>query len=104
VPSISILAEPTVALVDTVVDRKGTRAVAEAYLSYLYSPEGQDVIARHYYRPRDPGAMAKYRSQYPDVKLFTIDGVFGGWKKAQPRFFGDHGIFDQIYTPGEDRG
>jgi sulfate transport system substrate-binding protein len=103
VPSISILAEPTVAVVDTVVDRKGTRAVAEAYLKYLYTPEGQDVIARNYYRPRDPKVLAKYASQYPNVKLFTIGDVFGGWPKVQARFFGDNGVFDEIYAPGKGR-
>jgi sulfate transport system substrate-binding protein len=103
VPSISILAEPTVAVVDTVVDRKGTRAVAEAYLKYLYSPEGQDVIAKNYYRPRDAQVAAKYASQYPDVKLFTVGDVFGGWPKAQERFFGDGGVFDEIYAPGKGR-
>ncbi len=97
VPTISILAEPTVALVDTVVDRKGTRAVAKAYLEYLYSPVGQDIVAKHYYRPRDPEVSARYREQYPEIRLFTIGDVFGGWNKAQEEHFNDGGLFDQIY-------
>ncbi|HLT91871.1 MAG TPA: sulfate ABC transporter substrate-binding protein [Woeseiaceae bacterium] len=97
VPSISILAEPTVAVVDTVVDRKGTRAVAQAYLEYLYSPVGQEVVAKHYYRPRDPEVAARYREQYPDIRLFGIDEVFGGWNKVQAEHFDDGGIFDRIY-------
>lgn len=97
VPSISILAEPTVAVVDTVVDRKGTRAIAKAYLEYLYSPVGQEIVAKHYYRPRDPDVAARYREQYPKLSLFTIDEVFGGWNKAQSTHFDDGGVFDQIY-------
>jgi len=100
VPSVSILAEPPVALVDTVARRKGTTAVAEAYLEYLYSPAAQDVIGKHFYRPSDPAALEKYRSQFADVKLFTIDEVFGGWKKAQAVHFVDGGVFDQLYQPG----
>jgi sulfate/thiosulfate-binding protein len=100
-PSQSILAEPPVAVVDANVDKHGTRAVAEAYLSYLYSPEGQDVVARNYYRPRDAAALAKYSSQFPKITLFTEATVFGSWKKVQKDFFGDGGIFDQIYkAPG----
>jgi sulfate transport system substrate-binding protein len=98
VPSVSILAEPTVAVVDTVVDRKQTRKAAEAYLAYLYTPEGQDIVARHFYRPRDPSVLQRYASQYPHLNLFTIGDLFGGWAKAQPRFFDDGGIFDQIYA------
>jgi len=98
VPSISILAEPTVAVVDTVVDRKGTRAVAEAYLRHLYSPEGQEIIARNHFRPRDPEVAARYADRYPEVELFTIDDVFGGWQAAQARHFADGGVFDRIYT------
>ncbi|HWM29902.1 MAG TPA: sulfate ABC transporter substrate-binding protein, partial [Woeseiaceae bacterium] len=90
-------AEPTVAVVDTVVDRKGTRAVARAYLEYLYTPEGQDIVARNYFRPRDPEVTARYAEQYPDVSLFTIDDVFGGWSKAQAEHFNDGSVFDQIY-------
>src|SRR5690606_4117970 len=97
IPSVSILAEPTVAVVDTVVDRKGTRALARAYLEYLYTPEGQDIVARHYFRPRDPEIAARYAEQYPEVRLFTIDDVFGGWLKAQAEHFDDGGLFDQIY-------
>ncbi|HET6628210.1 MAG TPA: sulfate ABC transporter substrate-binding protein [Woeseiaceae bacterium] len=97
VPSISILAEPTVAVVDTVVDRKGTRAVAQAYLEYLYSPAGQDLVAGHYYRPRDAQVMARYHDQFPELRLFSIDNAFGGWKNAQEKHFNDGGIFDRIY-------
>ena len=103
VPSVSILAEPPVALVDTVVDKKGTRAVAKAYLEFLYSPVGQDLAAKHYYRPRDAQVAAKYAKQFPQVKLFTIDEVFGGWGKAQRQHFDDGGLFDQIYAPGAGR-
>jgi sulfate/thiosulfate-binding protein len=97
VPSISILAEPTVAVVDKVVLRKGTREVATEYLKYLYSKEGQEIIAKNYYRPRDPEIAAKYASQYPKLELVTI-ADFGGWEKAHPLHFGDKGIFDQIYS------
>jgi len=97
-PSVSILAEPPVALVDKVVDRKGTRAVAQAYLEYLYSPEGQDIAGQNYYRPIDPKAAAKYEKQFPKVELFSIDQLFGGWDKAQKTHFADGGVFDQIYT------
>ena len=97
-PSVSILAEPPVAVVDKVVDRKGTRAVAQAYLEYLYSPEGQDIAGQNYYRPIDPKAAAKYDKQFPKVELFTIDQLFGGWDKAQKTHFADGGVFDQIYT------
>ena len=97
-PSLSILAEPTVAVVDKVVDKHGTRKVAEAYLNYLYSPEGQDIIGKNFYRPRDQAAAEKYGKQFAPVKLFTIDEVFGGWEKAQKAHFDDGGVFDQIYT------
>ncbi|PKQ06125.1 MAG: sulfate transporter subunit [Alphaproteobacteria bacterium HGW-Alphaproteobacteria-11] len=101
VPSISILAEPPVALADKNADRKGSRKVAEAYLNYLYSPEGQRLAARHYYRPREAQhAAAEDIARFPEVKLFTIDDKFGGWVKAQPEHFGDGGVFDQIYQPG----
>jgi sulfate/thiosulfate transport system substrate-binding protein len=100
VPSVSIVAEPPVAVVDTVAARKGTKAVAEAYLSYLYSPEGQDIAAKHFYRPSDPAAAAKHAASFPKVNLFTIDQVFGGWQQAQKKHFADGGIFDQIYRPG----
>ncbi|MFZ5510185.1 MAG: sulfate ABC transporter substrate-binding protein [Pseudomonadota bacterium] len=95
-PSISILAEPPVTVVDKVVNRKGTRKVAEAYLQYLYSEEGQDIAGRHYYRPRDARAATKYAKTFPKVNLFTIDEVFGGWQKAQKTHFADGGVFDQI--------
>jgi sulfate transport system substrate-binding protein len=99
VPPFSILAEPPVAVVDKVVDRKGTRAVAEAYLRFLYTPEGQALAARHYYRPRDPAALAKAPVRFAPLQLVTIDGVFGGWAKAQKTHFADGGIFDRIYEP-----
>ncbi|MDC7718563.1 sulfate ABC transporter substrate-binding protein [Vogesella sp. DC21W] len=98
VPSISILAEPSVSVVDKVVDKRGTRKVAEAYLQYLYSPEGQELAAANYYRPRDPNVAAKYAGKFAKVKLFTIDQVFGGWAKAQKVHFDDGAIFDQIIT------
>jgi sulfate/thiosulfate transport system substrate-binding protein len=97
VPSLSILAEPTVSLVDKVVDKRKTRIVAQAYLEYLYSEEGQKIAAKHFYRPHSPTAAAKYASQFPQINLFTIDEVFGGWQKAQKTHFADGGIFDQIY-------
>ena len=100
VPSISILAEPPVAVVDKVVDKKGTRAVAEAYLQFLYSPEGQEIAASRHYRPRDPKIAAKYAGTFAAVKLFTIDEAFGGWQNAQKLHFADGGTFDQIYRPG----
>jgi sulfate/thiosulfate-binding protein len=95
-PSLSILAEPPVTIVDKVVDRKGTRKIATAYLEYLYSPEGQEIAGKHYYRPREPKAAAKYANQFAKVKLFTIDQTFGGWQKAQKEHFSDGGTFDQI--------
>ena len=95
-PSVSILAEPPVAIVDKVVDAKGTRNVAEAYLKYLYTPEAQEVIARNYYRPRNPAVAAKYKARFPALQLFTIDRNFGGWAKAQAGHFGDGALFDQI--------
>jgi sulfate transport system substrate-binding protein len=95
-PSVSILAEPTVALVDKVAKKKGTEAVAMAYLEYLYSEEGQDIAGKNFYRPRSEAALAKYASQFSKVDLFTIDDVFGGWQKAQAKHFNDGGIFDQI--------
>ena len=98
VPSISILAEPPVALVDRIVDRKGTRDVATAYLQYLYSPEGQEIAARHHYRPVDPKVAAKVEKQFSKLNLFTIDEVFGGWASAQKTHFADGGTFDQIFT------
>jgi sulfate/thiosulfate-binding protein len=99
VPSVSILAEPPVAVVDRNVDRKGTRPVAQAYLEFLYTPEGQEIAARHYYRPRDPLVAAKHRQVLNlKVNLFTIDEVFGGWTRAQTTHFNDGGVFDRIFT------
>ena len=98
VPSISILAEPTVTLVDKNVDKKGTRSVASAYLDYLYSDEGQDIAGRNYYRPTGEKARTKYASQFPKLTLFTIDQGFGGWTKADKDHFADGASFDQIYT------
>jgi len=100
VPSLSILAEPPVALVDGNVDAKGTRAEAQAYLDFLYTPKAQAIIARHFYRPRNPEAAdPKDIANFPKVELVTIDAVFGGWAKAQPTHFGDGGTFDQLYKP-----
>jgi sulfate transport system substrate-binding protein len=100
VPSLSILAEPPVTVVDRNVDRKGTRKVAEAYLQFLYTEVGQDIIGKHYYRPAvSEAAKAKYAGQFPKINLVTIDEVFGGWSKAQAEHFADGGVFDQIYRP-----
>ncbi len=97
-PSVSIVAEPPVSLVDQNVDEHGTRKVAEEYLTYLYSPQGQEIAARHFYRPRDPSVAAKYAQQFQDIPLLvTVDGLFGGWTKAQATHFADHGTFDRIY-------
>jgi sulfate transport system substrate-binding protein len=96
-PSVSILAEPTVSLVDKVVDKRGTRKIAQAYLEYLYSEEGQEIAARNFYRPRLPAIAAKHAAQFPQLNLFTIDEVFGGWQKAHKTHFADSGVFDQIY-------
>jgi sulfate/thiosulfate-binding protein len=98
-PSLSILAEPPVALVDKVVDRKKTRTIAEGYLNFLYSPLAQGLIGKHHYRPRSPEALAKYAKTLPKIPLVTIDDAFGGWKKAQALHFGNGGIFDKIYSP-----
>lgn len=96
-PSVSILAEPSVAVVDKVVDKRGTRKVATAYLEYWYTPEGQEIAARNFYRPRDEAVLAKYPDRFAKVSLFTIDDVFGGWTKAHETHFKDGGLFDQIY-------
>jgi sulfate transport system substrate-binding protein len=96
-PSVSILAEPPVAIVDKVVDKHGTRRAAEAYLKFLYTPEAQDIVARNYFRPRNAQIAAKYKKQFPNLKLFTIDRNFGGWAKAQALHFRDGGLFDQEY-------
>jgi sulfate transport system substrate-binding protein len=100
VPTTSILAEPPVAIVDKVVDRRGTRAVAQAYLEYLYSPEGQEIAAKWHYRPRDAKVAARHAGEFAKVRLFTIDEAFGGWEKAQATHFADGGVFDRIYAPG----
>jgi sulfate transport system substrate-binding protein len=96
-PSISILAEPPVAVVDKIVDKRGTRLLAQEYLKYLYTADGQAIAAKNYYRPRNKAVAAKYSSVFPNLKLFTIDEVFGGWKQAQKTHFADGGSFDQIY-------
>ena len=98
VPSVSILAEPPVTLIDKVADKRKTLAVAQGYLEYLYSDEGQDIAGKHYYRPTNPKYVEKYAKQFPKVNLFKIDDVFGGWQKAQKEHFSDGGTFDQIYT------
>ena len=100
-PSVSILAEPPVALIDRVVDRRGTRAVAQAYLEYLYSEEGQKIAAKHYYRPCSETMAAQYAAQFPHMELFTFSALFGDWQRAQQIHFQDGGIFDQIYQPGQ---
>lgn len=99
VPPVSILAEPVVTVVDKVVDKRGTRQVAQAYLEFLYTEEAQDIIGANYFRPRSAKAATKYAAQYPKLNLFTIDEVFGGWAKAQATHFKDGGTFDQIYRP-----
>src|SRR5438034_9507197 len=100
IPSISILAEPPVSVVDRVVNKKGTAAVAKAYLEFLYSPEGQEIAARNYYRPRLKTVAGKYAKQFAPVRMFTIDEIAGGWQKAQKKHFDDGGVFDRIYQPG----
>jgi sulfate transport system substrate-binding protein len=99
VPSLSILAEPPVTVVDKVVDKNRTRKVSEEYLKYLYTTQGQELAAKHYYRPTDKKVAAKYAKTFAKVNLFTIDKVFGGWRKAQKTHFADDGTFDQIYRP-----
>ena len=100
-PSSSILAEPPVAVVDKVADKRGTRQVAQAYLEYLYSDEGQDIIAKNYYRPSVDKFARKYAAQFPNIKLFTLDQVAGNWTQAQKTHFADGGVFDQVYAPGK---
>ena len=100
-PTISILAEPPVAVVDKNVDKRGTRKVAEAYLQFLYTDEGQEIIAKNYYRPATEKAAAKYAAQFPKVKLFTLAEIAGNWGEAQKAHFADGGVFDQIYQPGK---
>lgn len=99
-PSISVRAEPPVAVVDSVVEKRGTRTVAEAYLKFLYTPEGQEIAARNYYRPRDPAVLARYAGQFPKLDMASIQD-FGGWGVAQPAYFADGGLFDRIFTPGK---
>ena len=99
VPSVSILAEPPVTVIDKVVDKRGTRKVATAYLEYLYSRVGQELIAKHFYRPRMPEVAKKYADRYPKVELITVDGEFGGWQAAHMRHFAEGGLFDQIFAP-----
>src|SRR6185295_4936790 len=99
-PSLTILAEPPVAVVDKVAAKHKTVQAATAYLQYLYTPEGQEIAARHFYRPRNQAVAAKYAAQFPKVQLFTVDQVFGGWAKAQKTHFADGGVFDQIYGGG----
>jgi sulfate transport system substrate-binding protein len=99
-PSLSILAEPPVAVVDKVAGKHGTKAVAQAYLEYLYTDAGQEIVAKHFYRPRNPAVAAKYASQFPKISLVTVNDVFGGWKKAHETHFADGALFDQIYQPG----
>ena len=99
IPSLSILAEPPVAVVDKVVKKNGTEAVAKAYLEFLYSDEGQEIAGKNFYRPRSEKAAAKYAAQFTQVKLITIDEVFGGWRKAQKTHFDEGGVFDQIFKP-----
>ena len=101
VPSVSILTEPPVTVVDKVVDKHHTRAIAEAYLKELYSAEGQEIAAKNFYRPRNADVAAKYKDQFPAITLFTVDELFGGWAKAQPRHFNDGGLFDKIYKPSK---
>jgi sulfate/thiosulfate-binding protein len=99
-PSISVLAEPPVAWIDKVDRRHGTAAISKAYLEFLYTPAGQEIIAQNFFRPRDKTVAAKYASQFPSLPMLTIDSDFGGWKHAQPKFFADGGVFDKIYQPG----
>jgi sulfate/thiosulfate-binding protein len=96
-PPLSILAEPPLAVVDAVADKKGTREVAEAYLKFWYTKEGQEIAARNFYRPRDPEIEKAHAESFAKVELFTIDAVFGGWTRAQKEHFGEGGVFDQIY-------
>ncbi|HLJ89143.1 MAG TPA: substrate-binding domain-containing protein, partial [Candidatus Angelobacter sp.] len=99
VPPQSILAEPPIAVVDKVVQQHGTRDAAKAYLEFLYSEEGQDIIGKNFYRPISPKAAAKYAAQFRPVKLFTLQALFGDWRQAQAKHFADGGVFDQIYSP-----
>ena len=100
-PSRSILAEPPVAVVDKNVDAHKSRAAAEAFVKFLYTPQAQEIEARDFYRPRNQAILAKYKAQFPNIPLATVDGDFGGWAKAQATHFADGGVFDQIYQPGK---
>lgn len=102
-PSQSILAEPHIALVDQVVDRKGTRDVVKKYLEFLYTPEGQEIIAKHFYRPTDAKTLEAHKGSFPDLKLFPVTDVCGGWDEAQSKFFADGGEFDRIYESGQNK-
>ena len=97
-PSSSIQAEPPVAVVDQIAEKHGTIKVAQAYLEYLYTDEGQEIIAKHHYRPRSAAVAAKYASSFPQLKTYTVDDLFGGWRKAQQTYFADGALFDQIYV------
>jgi sulfate/thiosulfate transport system substrate-binding protein len=99
-PSMSILAEPPVSVVDKIAAKHGTAEVAKAYLEFLYSEQGQEIAAKNYYRPRLASVAAKHAAQFPKLQLFTIDDLFGGWRKAQKKHFDEGGVFDKIYTPG----
>ena len=99
-PTVSVLAEPPVAVVDSVVDKRGTRKLADAYLRHLYTPEGQEIAARHFYRPTDPTVAARYKAVFPAIAMATIQD-FGGWEKAQATYFADGGLFDRVFTPGK---
>jgi sulfate/thiosulfate transport system substrate-binding protein len=99
-PSVSILAEPPLAVVDRVVDKRGSRELTQAYLQFLYGATGQEIAAKHFYRPRLPTVAAKYAQQFQQASLFTIEEVFGGWQNAQKTHFGDGGVLDQLYQPG----
>jgi sulfate transport system substrate-binding protein len=103
IPSRTILAENPVSVVDRVVDKRGTRRLAEAYLRHLYTPEGQEIAAKHHLRPRDPQVLAKYAKQFPKVTTFTVDEVFGGWSKAQAEHFNDGGHYDQVILSAKGR-
>lgn len=100
VPSVTITAEPVVAVVDKIVDRRGTRALAEAYLRFLWTPEAQEIVAQNFYRPSDPAVLARHADKFPPVPTFTIADSFGSWRDVQREHFGEGGVFDQIYTPG----
>jgi sulfate/thiosulfate transport system substrate-binding protein len=99
-PSMSILAEPPVSVVDKIAAKHGTAEVAKAYLEFLYSEQGQEIAAKNYYRPRLASVAAKHAAQFPKLQLFTIDDLFGGWRTAQKKHFDEGGVFDKIYTPG----